>query len=185
METIKFYEIIVRGNAKGGVLYAPKSWVCPIARDGEVVLNWQSLKVELRNGPYRNFNMCVGTANVISEDFKAAIQEVIGDVPDLEFLPIMATSKEYGDWRYYIMHFTKIFDVIDEDNTIYVPNSNSIIKLWLDYDKVKDLKIFNSQPYINDVIVSDDIRRLLKRKHLDDGIEFMPVYCEIKRHNNA
>ena len=180
MNLIKYYDIIVRGNARGGVLYAPQSWPRPIAIDGEDVKNWQSLVVELKYGPYRNFNMCVGNANIVSESFKAVIDEVAGNNPDLEFLPIRATSIEYGDRDYYIMHFKKVFDVLDKKNTVYAPNTNSVIKPWVDFEKVGTLKIFNSQPYINDVIVSDDLRRAIKRKHLDDGIEFMPVYCEIK-----
>ena len=180
MDSIKFYEIIVRGNARGGVLYAPKSWPRPIAIDGEEVKNWQSLVVELKDGPYRNFNMCVGNANIVSEHLKQVIQDVVGPHPYLEFLPIQATSEEYGDRTYYIMHFKKIFDVIDKENTVYVPGTDSIIKLRVDYNKVKGLKIFNSQPYINDVILSDDVRKAIMRNHLDDGIEFMPVYCVIK-----
>lgn len=177
---IKYYKIIVRGNARGGVLYAPKSWPRPIAIDGEEVKNWKSLVVELKDGPYRNFNMCVGNANIVSESFKAVIDEIAERNPDLEFLPIRATSTEYGDKDYYIMHFKKVFDVLDKENSVYAPNTNSIIKPWVDFEKVGTLKIFNSQPYINDVIISDEVRRALKRKHLDDGIEFMPVYCVIK-----
>ena len=67
MNLIKYYDIIVRGNARGGVLYAPPSWPRPIAIDGEDVKNWQSLVVELKYGPYRNFNMCVGNANIQAE----------------------------------------------------------------------------------------------------------------------
>ena len=78
------------------------------------------------------------------------------------------------------MHFKKVFDVLDKENSVYAPNTNSVIKPWVDFEKVGTLKIFNSQPYINDVIISDEVRRALKRKHLDDGIEFMPVYCVIK-----
>lgn len=180
MKFIKFYKIIIVGNAKGGVLYAPPEWPIPIAFDGEEVQNWQSLVVRLQDGPYRNFNMCISHANLVSEQLKDTLEKTIGPHPDLEFLPIQANSEEYGNRTYYIMHFKKIFDVIDKENTIYVPGTNSIIKLRLDYDKVKDLKIFNSQPYINDVILSDDVRKVIKRNHLDDGIEFMPVYCLIK-----
>ena len=75
------------------------------------------------------------------------------------------------------MHFKKIFDVIDTENTIYVEGTDSVIKLKLDYNKVKELKVFNSQPAINDIIVSDDIRKSIKKNKLDLGLDFMPVYC--------
>ena len=49
--------------------------------------------------------------------------------------------------------------------------------LKLDYNKVKDLKVFNSQPAINDIIVSDEVRKSIKKNKLDLGLDFMPVYC--------
>lgn len=48
-----------------GVSYAPPEWPRPIAIDGEEFKNWQSLVVELKDGPYRNFNICVGNANIV------------------------------------------------------------------------------------------------------------------------
>ena len=178
MELVKFYEIIVRGNAKGGVLYAPPTWPTPIARDGEEVCNWKSLVLTLQDGPYRNYNMCVGQANIVSEQLKNVLAEYCESNPNIEFLPVKVTSDEYGDRIYYIMHFKIVFDVIDEKRTLYVPGTDSIIKLRLDYNKVEKLKIFNSRPYVNDVIVSEDVRKAIKRHHLDDGIEFLPIYCE-------
>lgn len=78
------------------------------------------------------------------------------------------------------MHFKKIYDVIDKINTIYVKGTDSIIKLRLDYEKVKDLNIFNSQPYINDVIVSETLYKAIKKQKLDFGLEFMPIYHVLK-----
>lgn len=75
------------------------------------------------------------------------------------------------------MHFKKIFDVIDTKNTIYVEGTDTILKLKLDYKKVGHLNVFNSQPAINDVIVSDEVRKSIKKNRLDLGLDFMPVYC--------
>ncbi len=180
MELMKYYEFVVKGNAKGGVLYAPKSWPRPIAEDGKEVGNWQSLVVELKDGPYRHFHMCVGWANMVSVDMMNLLQSLIGVNDDLEFLPVRVVSKEYGDKIYYIMHFKRVFDVIDKERTVYLPGTETIIKPWVDYEKVKDLEIFNSRPLINDVIVSARIRKEIRKNKLDDGLEFMPVYCEKK-----
>ncbi|EJX04898.1 hypothetical protein EVA_06996, partial [gut metagenome] len=43
--------------------------------------------------------------------------------------------------------------------------------------KVKELKIFNSQPVINDIIVSKEVYKAIKKNKLDLGLEFMPIYC--------
>ena len=176
---IKYYMIIVQGNAKGGVMYAPSDWPRPIAQDGTPVNNWEALTVELRDGDYRNFHMCVGQANLVSGQFKEVLTPFVTNTSDLEFLPIKSQSREYGNRTYFIMHFKKIFDVIDEKRTIYVPNSKSIIKPWLSFEKVRNLNIFNFRPFTNDVIVSDRIRKLLCQSNLNDGIEFQPVYSYI------
>lgn len=172
----KFYKLIAKGNDKvGGVLYAPQNWPYPIASDGTNVKNWKELTVSLKDGEYRSFHLCVGGANMVSEEFKKIIEDYAGEDPDLEFLPVKAHSDRYGDRVYYIMHFKKIYDVIDPKNTVYVEGTNSIIKLRLDYQKVKDLYVFNSQPIINDVIISDKIYKAIKQNKLDLGLEFLPV----------
>ena len=75
------------------------------------------------------------------------------------------------------MPFKKYFQVIDTAKTIYAEATDSVLKLKLDYNKVKDLKVFNSQPAINDIIVSDEVRKSIKKNKLDLGLDFMPVYC--------
>lgn len=176
---LKFYKFIPKGNDKaGGVLYAPSDWPYPIARDGEEVKNWKSLIVELKYGEYCPYHMCIGGANMVSEELKNLLESFIQpDNDDIEFLPIKARSKEYGNRIYYILHFKKIFDVIDKENTVYVPGTDSIIKVRVDYNKVKKLKIFNSQPVINDIIVSKEVYKAIKKNKLDLGLEFMPIYC--------
>ena len=162
---LKFYKFIPKGNDKaGGVLYAPSDWPYPIARDGEEVKNWKSLIVELKYGEYCPYHMCIGGANMVSEELKNLLESFIQpDNDDIEFLPIKARSKEYGNRIYYILHFKKIFDVIDKENTVYVPGTDSIIKVRVDYNKVKELKIINSQSVINDIIVSKEVYKAIKK----------------------
>ena len=172
----EFYRFVPDGNNKrGGVLYAPESWPYPIATDGENVENWENLVVELRDGEYRPFQLCTGGANMVDEDLKNLLLSYMGESKkDVEFLPVLAKSKEYGDRQYYIMHFKKIFDVVDWEDCVYI--CGSLVKIRLDPNKVKDLSVFNSQPYINDIIVSDKVRRAIKKKHLDLGLIFMPIF---------
>lgn len=174
---VRYYKFIVKWNDKGGVLYAPDSWPYPIARDGQEVKNWESLVVELRDGQYRPFHMCIGGANMVNQALKDLLQSYVTSANDIEFLPVKAISKEYGNQIYYIMHFKKIFDVIDPQNTLYVEGTDTILKLRLDYNKVKSLNVFNSQPVINDIIVSDEVRKSIQKNKLDFGLEFMPIFC--------
>jgi len=175
---MKYYRIIVdSSDIKGGIMYAPSNWPYPIARDAENVENWQSLVLELKNGDYRHFNLCIGGANIISNEFKDVLLPFVSNDSAIEFLPVLVKSKDYGDKEFYILHFKKIFDVIDKRNTIYAKGTDVIIKKRLDYYKVRDLDIFNSQPAINDVIVSAKIKKIIKRAKLDFGLEFVPIFC--------
>ena len=54
---------------------------------------------------------------------------------------------------------------------------SSIIKLRLDSNKVNGLKIFNTQPAVNDIIVSEDVYKAIKREKLNLGLDFMQIYC--------
>ena len=171
---MKYYKLIIDGNdTLGGVLYAPSSVPYPIARDGQEVKNWQSLVLELRDGVYCHFHACTGGANIISEEFTKLIESFTGDNNEIEYLPVKVISKEYGDRIYYILHFRKIFDVIDKAKTIYAKDTDVILRVRLDNNKTKNLIIFNSQPAINDVIVCEDLYKAIKRNHYDLGIEFM------------
>lgn len=174
----KFYKIIIDGNDnEGGVLYSPSHWPFPIACDAEEVKNWQSLVIELRDGVYRHFNKCTGGANLVSKEFKDILCLYIPSDYDVEFLPVKVISKEFGDKDYYILHFTKIFDVLDKNTTIYAKGTDIIIKVCLNYSKVKDLHLFNTQPAINDVVISAKVCNHLKKAGLAGGVEFVPIKC--------
>ena len=70
--------------------------------------------------------MCVGGANLVNKELKTLIESYTTPESEIEFLPIKAISKEYGNKTYYIIHFKKIHDVIDKENTIYVKGTDSI-----------------------------------------------------------
>lgn len=177
METI-YYDITLKGNDKSGLLYEPNNWPhYPIASDAEPVKDWESLELTLKDGSYSPFNNCVGSANVVTEELKDLIQSFIPSDYEVEFLPVKVTSEEYGDKLCYIMHFTKIFDVIDKENTIYYKDTGVILKKRLDSEKCKNLHLFNTEPYINDVVVSAELKNAIIHQHLDDGIEFYPLFC--------
>ena len=173
---MKYYELIENGYDKNaGVLFAPEEWPCPIAVDAMEVENWQNLSVELRNGKYCAFHSCDAGANMVSEDLKNLFLSFIGENENIEFLPVPVISKEYGNRTYYIMHFKIIYDVIDKEKTVYVPGTDIITKVRIDQEKAKGLKVFNTQPAINDVIVSEDVYQAMKKNKFDVGLEFVQV----------
>ncbi len=173
---MKYYELTEDGYDKiGGMLFAPSDWPCPMAVDAMEVENWQNLILELRNGIYCPFLSCDAGANLVSEEMKALLLSFIGENENIEFLPVTTKSKEYGDRTYYIMHFKIIYDVIDKEKTVYVPGTDIITKVRIDLEKAKGLKVFNSQPAINDIIVPEEVYQAIKQKKFDTGLRFVLV----------
>ncbi len=174
----KYFELIRDGYYEpGGVIYASSDIIYPLARDGKPISNWQNLTFTLKDGNYLSYHAVNAGANLVDDELKTRIEEFIPVNYPLEFLPVKVLSEIYGEKQYFIMHFKIIFDVIEPINTVYVDGTKSIIKLCLDYNKVKNLDIFNSQPAINDIIVSDKIRKAIKKRKLDFGIEFSKLHC--------
>lgn len=178
MSILKYYKLIVNGYDKeSGMLYAPAGWPYPISVAGKKVNNWQSLVVELRGGIYCPFMRCDCGADLVDERMKALI-ESYADLGSVEFFPVKAMSDVYGDRTYYILHFSKTFDVIDKRRTIFIKETGSVIHLWVDYTKVKNLHVFNSGTAVRDIILSNCVYKEIKRQKLDSGMEFIPVLCE-------
>lgn len=170
MKKKSFYCILLKDNKKLGVLYAPKGTDTRFGEEVSPVDNYKNMVFELRNGQYAPF-MCANVApSFVNEELKQLIKEALpGDYP-LEFFPIKVKSEEFGDRLYYMLHFRKIFDVIDEEHSDRA--LGSITKPCIDYEKAKDLDFFNSTAYTDSFIVSDKLKRLMKKRKLDIGIEF-------------
>lgn len=177
---MKFYKIMLQGyDDTCGVMYAPSDWPTPVASDGKEVKNWQSLRLEHKDGVYCPFHNCVGTANVIDEEMKKVMEQYVNDETQVEFLPVMAHSEEYGDKQYYILHFLKIHDVIDTEHSVYadINDKDSLIKPVFCCEKVKNLHLFNSRPYVNDVYISEKLYKDISKHGLKKGISFAHISC--------
>lgn len=172
MKKKRFYYLLLKSGNKFRVLYKPVGTDTRFGAAVTPVEGYEHMVFELRSGiykPFMNSNCCACFAD---EDLKQLLEENIPEDCPLEFLPVKATSKEYGDKLYYIIHFTKVFDVIDKENSKYVPETGDITIPCIDYEKAKDLDFFNSTARISGFIVSDKIKKLMKKRGLDVGIEF-------------
>lgn len=175
MKQKKFYRFLLKDDKRIGVLYAPEGTDTRFGVDSLAVESYENTLFTLKGGVYTPFMNSNVLANFANKDLKLLIEDNLPECYPLEFLPIKTISEEHGDNLYYIIHFTKIFDVIDEENSIRVSATSSIVKPYLDYAKVKDLDFFNSTARINGIIVSGKIKRLMKKNRLDAGIEFKEV----------
>lgn len=173
MKKKQFYQFILKDIKGQGVLYAPDYIQYGFGVEVKPVIGWEDIEFALKGGNYLPFmNSNVG-ANFANEELKNLLQENLPSEYPIEFYPIRVRSEEYGDKIYYLIHFKTVFDVIDNENSVWVVKS--IAKPWIDYKKAKDLDFFNSTARTNGIIVSDKIKKLMRKNKLDIGIEFLKV----------
>lgn len=156
-----------------GVISCPDGYVCPIVRDGESFTLDNDFVYELNDGDFCPFVYAPHMVRLVNEELKELL-ETYAEKEWVDFVPVIVRSTNYGDRKYYIVHFLKIYDVVDEENTIYDP-PGWIMKLRIDKSKVKNLHVFNSQPHINDLIVSAKLYKDIKRRNLHFGISFVSI----------
>jgi len=174
--TNRFYLFMPNGyEREAGIISSPDWNVCPIIHDGDGFLHNTDFIYELKDGKFCHYQLGPWGINLVDDELKN-ILESYAEKEYIDFIPVMVRSKEYGDRQYNIVHFKKIYDVIDEENTVYGPAGN-IIKLRVDYAKVKNLHVFNSQPIINDLIISTKVYKDIKKRKLNFGTSFGPIYC--------
>ncbi|MDD7304478.1 MAG: hypothetical protein PUG76_08175 [Prevotellaceae bacterium] len=174
--TNNYYYFIPNGNVKeAGIITSPDRDKCPEILDAEEVKLNNDFIYELREGKYCPFDMGPHWVRLVDEELKELL-EAYAEKEYTEFIPVMVRSKEYGDRQYYILHFKKIYDVIDKENSTYDP-PGWIIKMCVDYAKVKNLHVFNSEPLINDLIVSTKVYKEIKKRKLNFGTSFGIHFC--------
>ena len=179
---MKYYKIILDGyDKKGGVIYTPEDIRLGIIEDAKEVDNSiYDMKFTLKDGEYTHFMGSNFGNKFISKELKELIENYIPKEYPLVFVPVHVYSNLYGNKDYFILHFDIIFDVLDRDNCIYLPDTGDIcdiVKPCFSLEKIKNLNIFNSRPIINDINVSDKLRKDMKKHKMDMGIEFLQVRC--------
>lgn len=174
-----YYRLNIDGYFKpGGVLYAPKGTDTLLIQDAKEIFEWDKLIFSLVNGIYMPYHAANIGCNLIDYELKKIIKKYIPENYPIEFLPVKVQSNEYGEREYYIIHFKIIFDVIDPINSLYVEGNKNIIKPCLDFNKVKYLDIFNSRPAINDIIISERLKKEIIKHKLNIGMEFSQLRCK-------
>lgn len=173
-----YYNVSFNESKKVGILSKPKDWQpFPIERSGVPVENIDKLILTLKNGKYADFMFSVGCAYFLSPRLKELFEHYVTDSTLIEFYPVPVVSEEYGDRIYYLLHFTRWCDVGNEQMTSFMPRSKYPARMVLDYEKVCNLSIFNSDSYNISFLMRDEVRRAIKREKMHIGIAFDPVEC--------
>lgn len=169
----KFYSVAPKSCRKNGVgiAFSPENTDTCYGCEVEDVIGLENVVFELRDGIYTPYLWTDVRVQLINKDFKNCIEQYLPKDYPLEFLPIHVTSKEYGDKLYFFPHFKIIFDVIDVEHSKIIPETGSITVPCIDYEKAKDLDFFNSSAYMDTFIVSDKIKREMKKNGWDYGLQ--------------
>ena len=172
MRKKKFYALIIKSVRSIGVLYAPENVDTQFGTEVEPVIGPCGMTFELRKGDYAPYMASNVSARFISFELKELFEEFLPDNYPLEFIPMKIKSERFGDKTYYIPHFKVVFDVIDVKHSKVIPETGVITVPCIDYEKAKDLDIFNNSAYFDSVVVSDRVKSEMKKRELDVGIQF-------------
>ena len=164
---IKYHRIILNGYSKDGLLYAPSYCSPRFAVDGVQLPDMTDINFTLKDGYYADYMGADVTGRFVSERLKNLFQSYLKPFQKIEFMPILVKSNKYDDRTYYLMHFNKVYDVIDKENSVYIAGTDSIIKPVLDYHKIKDLDIFNLDSFCTSLVVSETVGKEMKKKKDD------------------
>lgn len=149
MKKKRFYFLLLKDNKKIGVLYAPKGTDTGFGGEITPVKGLELMTFELRSGgsgPMMTSNVY---ADFVNKDLKDFLEVYIPIDKSLELLPTKIRSDEYGNSEYYLIHFTKIYDVIDIEHSKVIKETGSITVPCLDYKKVENLDLLTTCAYSN------------------------------------
>lgn len=173
-----YYKATFDDDKMDVILSKPKGWKpFPIEESGVPVENVDKLIFTLKKGKYVDLMFSDGCSYAVSPRLKELFERYVTDSTLIEFYPVPVVSEQYGDRTYYLLHFTRWCDVRNEQMTSFMPRSKYPARMVLDYEKVCNLTIFNSDSYRISFLVSDEVRRAMKREKMHVGIRFDPVEC--------
>lgn len=172
MEQRRFYALRIKETDRHGVLYAPENVDFYFGHPGKPANNYQNIVFELRDGDYGPLMVSNRYVYFINEELKQLLGQVVNKSTPIEFLPMKIKSYDFGDRIYYMAHFTDIMDTINVTASKKVPETDSITIPYVDSDKVKGLDLFNTPAYPRDMVISNRVKQMIKKIHLDNEIRF-------------
>ena len=112
--------------------------------------------------------------NIVSQQFKEVVEPYIDYSTDVEFVPVTVSHYKYGERPYYIMHFLRFEDVIDYAKSKIMGNFDGTqtgMVPSLKRSLIKDKHLFCIDA-IGNVIISDTLRKVLKKNGISKGLSF-------------
>ncbi len=172
----KYYRLLSNQDYIGGVAYSPSDFMkFKSLQSGTEIRDWVVPIFELREGEYRDHLANDTFSDLCSEEFKNVLDSMKGVSDVIQWLEVDIKSEEHKDRRYYVLHISKYFDVLDKANTLYSA-PHLVIKPVLKRSNLGEHKVFGYEGGRNNVIVVEDIKRALEKiKGIKNQISFTEV----------
>ena len=173
--TSNYYSLMINAyEDAAGSIDSPNCDFYPKRLDRDDINISDEFIYELNDGMFCHFHMAPHGINLVDSILKDLLEK-FAEKEFVEFIPVMIKSKEYGDKQYFTVHFKKTYDVIDFVNS-YCDPPGCVIRMCVDYNKVKNLHVFNSAQSPN-IIVSTKVYKEIKKRKLNFGLSFGIIRC--------
>jgi len=114
---------------------------------------------------------------LMSGKMKEIINGLIKGNEGLKWIKVNVQGRECV-YSYFIPIFTKKLDTLDYKNTLFVPNTDHIIKAVFDYEKIKQYEIFHGHSPLwqisPEIYISERIKKELLNNQIT-GIQFEKI----------
>ncbi len=180
-----YYEMIPKSYDEIGVLSTVPNPDIPdwAYVDIDLIMKYASqIRLVLKDGLYGHFMSSDMHKWFFSQELKDFIESKATDPTHFEFIPVPASSPQYGDRTYYFINFKTDLDVVDIYRSRYFDGTDNLIMSRLKYDVVEKKNFFSTykktifgEHYIDNIIVSAGLRRSIARHKLNSGLDYIEI----------
>ena len=182
----RYYGCVVNAyDNRVGHFECPKNYVYPTNMEDALAMANRGEKLVLTGGLFPDYSL--GYFNhLISQNLKELFDRY-EDSKLIEYLPVLTTSKEYGDRMYYLPKLPLEKDIINLEESKCLEAQDidgyhfdlQVLVPCFYYDKVKNRDIFTTKPYgLYDIVVSSRVMNAIRKEKLKKGLSFNPLYAE-------
>jgi len=138
---LRYYYIHWKEDDPSGVAYGPEESDLFILPEEGFVRTWAALQFTLKDGDYGDYLANDKGCPLCSARLKNIMETTRSQSDALQWLDVTVIS-ETGEVRdYYILHFTRSFEVLDRSRTIFA-GGDFVVKAVIDIKSVGTHQIF-------------------------------------------
>jgi len=159
-----------------GTAFTPDNWNRRLVKGkrGQSLVGVSLPELILNEGSYTDYQAS-DLGEVCSYRLMTIIEKNKSPVDTIEWFDVDIRSSMHGTRKYYFLHFPVIYDVLDNEHTVFIEEEpRSVVIPCLSYEKAKNHHIFAFPNSYVGFVVS----KYLKDKIMDKdciGLDFSPI----------